>query len=273
MSIRWRLLAVCLLAPVLAVGLGIGPVHAGFTDGDSVNGETVDAQFMEKVLQLETCLQNGQYVEARLLVLQLQQLFPRLSFAGRTGVEGIEAISETFVRLKQGLADVQLEPESIDRAARQWILALDALMHPDAREQSRWKSRLEEQLARLNDVRQSGNASPDARSLELLQEGYDELRPALLVRQPAVVGQLDALHQRMRQLSLGRTVSAEEWSEVLNPSAELYQQILRGKDRPALVQPLRAPFSRLTLGLAAFLILALSYTAWCYRTFRHTGAA
>jgi len=274
MLIRRRLVVALLFIFVSTMGFSVRIAEATVYDGEVWDGrQTVEEKFLEKVQQLETYLDNGQYVEARLLVLQLQQLFPQLTFAGRTGVEGMAAISETFVHLKQLLSSVELQPEAIRHVGRQFALAVDALIHQDSRKQSRWKIRLEELLAELNDVRQAENAPPTPLIVQRLQQGYEELRPALSVLEPAaVIGQLDALHQRLTQLKLRRHVAAEEWSDVLGQLAELYQQILRGKDRPTLVEPLRAPFSRLTLGLLAFLVLALSYTAWCYRTFRGAGS-
>lgn len=273
MGIQTRLIVLWFIAFVFSIGLSTGPAGAASLNGgsDVAKSQTVEEQFLEKAKQLETCLEQDRYVEARLLLLQLQQLFPRLSFADRTTVEGIEAISETFVHLKQLLSGVQLQPDKIRHAARQFTLAADALIYTDVREQSRWKAQLEDLLAQLDAVRQAGKTHPNQQAVEKLLEGYDVLRPALSVRAPAaVVRELDAVHQHLRQLQLQRHPSAEEWPALLGQLAELYQQVIHGKDQPTLAEALRAPLTRLMMGLAAFLILSLTYTAWCYRTFRGT---
>ena len=102
----------------------------------------MDMQFLEKTRQLEMYLEQKKYVEARLLLLQLQHLFPQLTFAERTSVEGIHAISETFIHLKHLLSAVQLNPNEIRHVARQFSLAVDALVFSDDTEQSRWKKQL-----------------------------------------------------------------------------------------------------------------------------------
>ncbi|OJF18164.1 MAG: hypothetical protein A6D91_06890 [Bacillaceae bacterium G1] len=53
-------------------------------------------------------------------------------------------------------------------------------------------------------------------------------------------------------------------------AAEQYQNILRGSDSPTMGETRRSSFTQLMLGLMAFLILSLTYTAWCYRMFRDT---
>jgi len=260
------------LALLTVFGPGLGPVHAaaGLNHGNVAAGPSVEQQLLENAEQLEDYLEQEQYVDARLLLLQLQELLPQLSFADKTTVEGMEAIAETFVQLKRLLSGVQLQQDKIRHAAEQFSLAADALIHPGLQEESRWKARLEALVTQLGALRQTGTPPTESAVDRLLQE-YDVLRPALLVRAPThVVSQLDGLHQKMRQLKLRRSPSEEEWAVLFEQAAEQYQHILRGSDWPTLGETRRSSFTQLMLGLMAFLILSLTYTAWCYRMFRDT---
>lgn len=266
-----RILVICLT--IFGIGAELAGAFSLPEDVPVNQKDGMDMQFLEKTRQLEMYLEQKKYVEARLLLLQLQHLFPQLTFAERTSVEGIHAISETFIHLKHLLSAVQLNPNEIRHVARQFSLAVDALVFSDDTEQSRWKKQLKTLMDRVDSVRQDGT-SPTKTTVEQLLMSYKELRPALLVRTPtAVVGQLDAIHRQVKQLKLERNPSDQEWSTLLGQLSDLYRQIFYGKDRPTFAEALSTPLSRLMIGLAAFLILSLTYTAWCYRVFQSSKGA
>ncbi len=261
------------LCGIVLCFLVVQPTYAAEPDdglSPSQDGSTVhEQQFLEKANQLQSLLENGQFLEARQLLMHMSQLFTQLSFDQRTTVEGIQALSDTMIQLKQLLADVQLQPEKIQKTARRLMIAADALVHAgNDGKNGMWKEHAQLLLRQLQTMRQH---SPDKQSFQQLLEGYREIRPALLVSQsPDLVTQLDALLVRIKQLYLQSQPDPEALNLSLKHWEDLLNQAYIGKDRPTIAEVMRSPMSQLILGLSAFLFLSLAYTAWCYRTFRDT---
>lgn len=233
------------------------------------DGVVHDQQFLEKAEQLQSLIENDNFLEARQLLMQMNHLFTQLPFDQRTTVEGMQALADTMIQLKHLLADVQLQPEKIRKTARQLALAADALVHSGhASKDALWKERARQILSLVQTMR---HQHLDRQSFQQLDESYTEIRPALLVSQPPeLVAQLDALFVRMKQLYLQNTPEPQALSTVFTQWEDLFKQATLGKDKPTFAEVMTTPLSQLILGLSAFVILSLAYAAWCYRAFQDT---
>lgn len=256
-AFSWIVLPACAALP----GIVPSPPQA--------DGAVHEQQFLEKTHQLQSLLEKDRFLEARQLLMQLNQMFAQLPFDRKTTVEGIQALSDTMIQLKHLLADVQLQPEKIRKTARQLTIAADALVHSgQSSKHVLWKEHARQMLSLVQTMREQ---HPDRQSFQQLQERYTDIRPALLVSQPPeLVAQLDALFARMKQLYLQNAPAPQELSMVLTQWEDLFKQAYTGKDRPTFAEVMKTPLNQLILGLSAFVILSLAYAAWCYRAFQDT---
>lgn len=123
----------------------------------------------------------GQFLEARQALEQFGELAASASYAGVTGVEGVNALTDAVLDAKRQLNAVRLNPEKIVHSAVRLKLAADALTHKKQPMWLQYYKVLNADTVSLDEAVAGNSRTAALAAFGAIQEHYDAIRPAVRI--------------------------------------------------------------------------------------------
>ncbi|MGF9699174.1 sporulation protein YpjB [Paenibacillus sp. MABNR03] len=208
--------------------------------------------------------------EVRNSIMRISERLEHISFEGQTTVEGIHAISETIVEVKEAAVRVKSDDTGLQQASAKLRLAADSLANPAKPLWLQYYKIVQNDLQALSTaVNRHDNGAALSSQYAVLEEHYETIRPAAMIRrEPYEIAQLDAWLSHTKGLTAAKQPDVAQLQSMLSHGEELVNQLFgREKDESAFVPFVEGPNRRAAgLFITSVIVAALSYAG--YRKYR-----
>lgn len=194
-------------------------------------------------------------------VEDLTRQVERFSFDGLTTVEGMHALTETIVEVKEATASVQAASESLQHASAKLRLAVDSLAHPDKPLWLQYYKILKEDLSSIEQKVMNEPGTDITANYMELESHYETIRPAAIIRrQPYEIERFDSWMSYLKGLTMSNGAKGQDILGTLKQGDEFANALFgREKDATAFVPFAAGPepwAANLFLGSAIVAVLA-----------------
>ncbi|MEK4367839.1 MULTISPECIES: sporulation protein YpjB [unclassified Paenibacillus] len=208
--------------------------------------------------------------EVRGSILRISKSLEHISFEGQTTVEGIHALSETIVEVKQAVVKVKNDDASLQQSSAKLRLAADSLANPTKPLWLQYYKIVKNDLDALSAATNQGQtAAVLANRYTVLEEHYETIRPAALIRrEPYEIAQIDAWLSHTKGLTAAKQPDLAQLKSMVGHGEELVNKLFgREKDESAFVPFVQGPDRRAAgLLISSVIVATLSYAG--YRKYR-----
>lgn len=265
-------LLLCLSALLLLVTAGWGdPLWASPAangQSESSPAASIQAKALNKeVEQLYRHVEEGNVQSVLEDIRRVSGLFEASSFQGLTGVEGIHALAESILEMKEATARATQEPQHWMVSAGKLRMAADSLIHARDALWLQYYKVIREDLRVMGQYAQQQDQAGMRRAYDSLSEHYELIRPSVVIqRKPEDVNMMESWISYA-----GGLVASGDTAQVgkVVPQGEEMMNMLFGKkkDEPALAPlgEVKEPWTW-QLVIAAFILAALTFAG--YRKYR-----
>lgn len=265
-------LLLCLSALLLLVTAGWGnPIWASPAangQSESSPAASIQAKALNKeVEQLYRHVEEGDVQAVLEDIRRVSGLFEASSFQGLTGVEGIHALAESILEMKEATARATQEPQHWMVSAGKLRMAADSLIHARDALWHQYYKVIREDLRVMGQYAQQHDQAGMRRAYDSLSEHYELIRPSVVIqRKPEDVNMMESWISYA-----GGLVASGDAAQVekVVPQGEEMMNMLFGKkkDEPALAPlgEVKEPWTW-QLVIAAFILAALTFAG--YRKYR-----
>ncbi|MEF7437304.1 sporulation protein YpjB [Paenibacillus lautus] len=265
-------LLLCLSALLLLVTAGWGnPIWASPAangQSESSPAASIQAKALNKeVEQLYRHVEEGNVQAVLDDIRRVSGLFEASSFQGLTGVEGIHALAESILEMKEATARATQEPQHWMVSAGKLRMATDSLIHARDALWLQYYKVIREDLRVMGQYAQQQDQAGMRRAYDSLSEHYELIRPSVVIqRKPEDVNMMESwISYAGGLVASGDTAQVEK----VVPQGEEMMNMLFGKkkDEPALAPlgEVKEPWTW-QLVIAAFILAALTFAG--YRKYR-----
>lgn len=265
-------LLLCLSALLLLVTAGWGnPIWASPAangQSESSPAASIQAKALNKeVEQLYRHVEEGNVQAVLEDIRRVSGLFEASSFQGLTGVEGIHALAESILEMKEATARATQEPQHWMVSAGKLRMAADSLIHARDALWHQYYKVIREDLRVMGQYAQQHDQAGMRRAYDSLSEHYELIRPSVVIqRKPEDVNMMESwISYAGGLVASGDTAQVEK----VVPQGEEMMNMLFGKkkDEPALAPlgEVKEPWTW-QLVIAAFILAALTFAG--YRKYR-----
>lgn len=265
-------LLLCLSALLLLVTAGWGdPLWASPAangQSESSPAASIQAKALNKeVEQLYRHVEEGNVQAVLEDIRRVSGLFEASSFQGLTGVEGIHALAESILEMKEATARATQEPQHWMVSAGKLRMAADSLIHARDALWLQYYKVIREDLRVMGQYAQQQDQAGMRRAYDSLSEHYELIRPSVVIqRKPEDVNMMESwISYAGGLVASGDTAQVEK----VVPQGEEMMNMLFGKkkDEPALAPlgEVKEPWTW-QLVIAAFILAALTFAG--YRKYR-----
>ncbi|MCI1774785.1 MAG: sporulation protein YpjB [Paenibacillus lautus] len=265
-------LLLCLSALLLLVTAGWGnPIWANPAangQSESSPAASIQAKALNKeVEQLYRHVEEGNVQAVLEDIRRVSGLFEASSFQGLTGVEGIHALAESILEMKEATARATQEPQHWMVSAGKLRMAADSLIHARDALWLQYYKVIREDLRVMGQYAQQQDQAGMRRAYDSLSEHYELIRPSVVIqRKPEDVNMMESwISYAGGLVASGDTAQVEK----VVPQGEEMMNMLFGKkkDEPALAPlgEVKEPWTW-QLVIAAFILAALTFAG--YRKYR-----
>ncbi|MET1170378.1 sporulation protein YpjB [Paenibacillus amylolyticus] len=228
------------------------------------------AQLNEEAAILYRQALENNIEEVRGSILRISKSLEHISFEGQTTVEGIHALSETIVEVKQAVVKVKNDDASLQQSSAKLRLAADSLANPTKPLWLQYYKIVKNDLDALSAATNQGQtAAVLANRYTVLEEHYETIRPAALIRrEPYEIAQMDAWLSHTKGLTNAKQPDLAQLKSMVGHGEELVNQLFgREKDESAFVPFVQGPDRRAAgLLISSVIVATLSYAG--YRKYR-----
>ncbi|SDC42015.1 sporulation protein YpjB [Paenibacillus sp. CF095] len=228
------------------------------------------AQLNEEAAILYRQALENNIEEVRGSILRISKSLEHISFEGQTTVEGIHALSETIVEVKQAVVKVKNDDASLQQSSAKLRLAADSLANPTKPLWLQYYKIVKNDLDALSAATNQGQtAAVLANRYTVLEEHYETIRPAALIRrEPYEIAQMDAWLSHTKGLTAAKQPDLAQLKNMVGHGEELVNQLFgREKDESAFVPFVQGPDRRAAgLLISSVIVATLSYAG--YRKYR-----
>jgi len=228
------------------------------------------AQLNEEAAILYRQALENNIEEVRGSILRISKSLEHISFEGQTTVEGIHALSETIVEVKQAVVKVKNDDASLQQSSAKLRLAADSLANPTKPLWLQYYKIVKNDLDALSAATNQGQtAAVLANRYTVLEEHYETIRPAALIRrEPYEIAQMDAWLSHTKGLTAAKQPDLTQLKSMVGHGEELVNQLFgREKDESAFVPFVQGPDRRVAgLLISSVIVATLSYAG--YRKYR-----
>ncbi|MEK4977861.1 sporulation protein YpjB [Bacillus sp. FSL K6-6540] len=265
-------LLLCLSALLLLVTAGWGnPIWASPAangQSESSPAASIQAKALNKeVEQLYRHVEEGNVQAVLEDIRRVSGLFEASSFQGLTGVEGIHALAESILEMKEATARATQEPQHWMLSAGKLRMAADSLIHARDALWHQYYKVIREDLRVMGQYAEQHDQAGMRRAYDSLSEHYELIRPSVVIqRKPEDVNMMESWISYA-----GGLVASGDAAQVekVVPQGEEMMNMLFGKkkDEPALAPlgEVKEPWTW-QLVIAAFILAALTFAG--YRKYR-----
>ncbi|KQY87784.1 hypothetical protein ASD24_08085 [Paenibacillus sp. Root52] len=199
-------------------------------------------------------------------ILRISNGLEHISFEGQTTVEGIHALSETVVEVKEAAVRIKSDTTALQQASAKLRLAADSLANPAKPLWLQYYKIIKDDLQALSlAANQRQNAATLLSRYAALEEHYETVRPAALIRrEPYEIAQLDAWLSHTKGLTMGKQPDLSQLQAMMIHGEELVNQLFgREKDESAFVPFVQGPDRRAAgMLITSVIVAALSYAGF-----------
>ncbi|ETT53253.1 sporulation protein YpjB [Paenibacillus sp. FSL H7-689] len=228
------------------------------------------AQLNEEAAILYRQALENNIEEVRGSILRISKSLEHISFEGQTTVEGIHALSETIVEVKQAVVKVKNDDASLQQSSAKLRLAADSLANPTKPLWLQYYKIVKNDLDALSAATNQGQtAAVLANRYTVLEEHYETIRPAALIRrEPYEIAQMDAWLSHTKGLTAAKQPDLAQLKSMVGHGEELVNKLFgREKDESAFVPFVQGPDRRAAgLLISSVIVATLSYAG--YRKYR-----
>ncbi|WP_458123075.1 sporulation protein YpjB [Paenibacillus sp. Z3-2] len=228
------------------------------------------AQLNEEAAILYRQALENNIEEVRGSILRISKSLEHISFEGQTTVEGIHALSETVVEVKQAIVKVKNDDASLQESSAKLRLAADSLANPTKPLWLQYYKIVKNDLDALSAATNQGQtAAVLANRYAVLEEHYETIRPAAMIRrEPYEIAQMDAWLSHTKGLTTAKQPDLNQLKSMIGHGEELVNQLFgREKDESAFVPFVQGPDRRAAgLLISSVIVATLSYAG--YRKYR-----
>lgn len=235
---------------------------------ESSPAASIQAKALNKeVEQLYRHVEEGNVQAVLEDIRRVSGLFEASSFQGLTGVEGIHALAESILEMKEATARATQEPQHWMVSAGKLRMAADSLIHARDALWLQYYKVIREDLRVMGQYAQQQDQAGMRRAYDSLSEHYELIRPSVVIqRKPEDVNMMESwISYAGGLVASGDTAQVEK----VVPQGEEMMNMLFGKkkDEPALAQlgEVKEPWTW-QLVIAAFILAALTFAG--YRKYR-----
>lgn len=204
-------------------------------------------------------------------VEELTKQIEQFSFDGLTTVEGMHALTETIVEVKEASVNVQAASDSLQHASAKLRLAVDSLAHPSKPLWLQYYKILKEDLLSLEvKAMNEPGADLNAEYMEL-ENHYETIRPAAVIRrQPYEIERFDSWMSYVKGLTLRNEADPKPILDALKQGDEFTNSLFgKEKDETAFVPFASGPEPwKANLFIGSAVVAVLAYVG--YRKYRGT---
>ncbi|WP_145035560.1 sporulation protein YpjB [Paenibacillus sp. Y412MC10] len=235
---------------------------------ESSPAASIQAKALNKeVEQLYRHVEEGNVQAVLEDIRRVSGLFEASSFQGLTGVEGIHALAESILEMKEATARATQEPQHWMVSAGKLRMAADSLIHARDALWLQYYKVIREDLRVMGQYAQQQDQAGMRRAYDSLSEHYELIRPSVVIqRKPEDVNMMESWISYA-----GGLVASGDAAQVekVVPQGEEMMNMLFGKkkDEPALAPlgEVKEPWTW-QLVIAAFILAALTFAG--YRKYR-----
>lgn len=235
---------------------------------ESSPAASIQAKALNKeVEQLYRHVEEGNVQAVLEDIRRVSGLFEASSFQGLTGVEGIHALAESILEMKEATARATQEPQHWMVSAGKLRMAADSLIHDRDALWLQYYKVIREDLRVMGQYAQQQDQAGMRRAYDSLSEHYELIRPSVVIqRKPEDVNMMESwISYAGGLVASGDTAQVEK----VVPQGEEMMNMLFGKkkDEPALAPlgEVKEPWTW-QLVIAAFILAALTFAG--YRKYR-----
>ncbi|AYB45155.1 sporulation protein YpjB [Paenibacillus lautus] len=261
-------LTALLLLVTAGWGNSIWASPAANGQSESSPAASIQAKALNKeVEQLYRHVEEGNVQAVLEDIRRVSGLFEASSFQGLTGVEGIHALAESILEMKEATARATQEPQHWMVSAGKLRMAADSLIHARDALWLQYYKVIREDLRVMGQYAQQQDQAGMRRAYDSLSEHYELIRPSVVIqRKPEDVNMMESwISYAGGLVASGDTAQVEK----VVPQGEEMMNMLFGKkkDEPALAPlgEVKEPWTW-QLVIAAFILAALTFAG--YRKYR-----
>lgn len=225
------------------------------------------AQLNEEAAVLYRQALENNMEEVRVSIVRISNSLEHVSFEGKTSVEGIHALSETVVEVKEAAAKFKGDKPLLQQASAKLRLAADSLANPAKPLWLQYYKIVKNDLDALSlAANQNETAAVLANRYSVLEEHYETIRPAAMIRlEPYQIAQIDAWLSHLKGLTQAKQSDTSQIRSMAAHGEELLNGLFgREKDESAFV-----PFVQGADRRAAGLVISSAIAAaLCYAGYR-----
>ncbi|WP_211744984.1 sporulation protein YpjB [Paenibacillus sp. Marseille-Q4541] len=192
---------------------------------------------------------------------ELTRQVEKFSFDGLTTVEGMHALTETIVEVKEASASVQAASDSLQHASAKLRLAVDSLAHPDKALWLQYYKIIKEDLLSIEEEASNEEGTAMVAKYAELESHYETIRPAAIIRrQPYEIERFDSWMSYLKGLTLRNGSEPQDILDALKQGDEFANALFgKEKDETAFVPFAGGPepwAANLFIGSAIVAVLA-----------------
>ncbi|MDF2924408.1 MAG: hypothetical protein K0R57_3322 [Paenibacillaceae bacterium] len=208
---------------------------------------------------------TGEYVKSREALTRFGEQAAAASYAGATGVEGVDALFDAVVDAKRQFNAVRPDPAGMVKASARLKLAADALTHPKQPMWLQYGQLLRKDTEQLALSVDKGDKKEASAQFVKLKDHYETIRPAVWIsRSPEEGEKMDSL-----LVFLGKYTGADSLEqEVLSAGIKQWQEALdalfSGDEDHTAYMPFVEPDEPIlwTVTIGSLIVGVLGFSAW-----------
>lgn len=261
--------------PLCLLGLLVMLALAGCGRGQSDSANSIQVPPAEETGQLQTLnikadelykhAAAGQYLEARQALEEFGTLAASASYAGVTGIEGVNALTDAVVEAKRQFNAARLDPEKVVHSAARLKLAADALTHKKQPMWLHYYKVLNGDTGRLEEAVAKGNQAAAKAAFVALSVHYDAIRPSVWIsRTPEEAERMDSLLTFFAKQVEPAAFQKETLEGGLRQWRETLSALFRKGDDQSVYLPIVEPDQPLlwTLTIGMVIAAVLAFAGW-----------
>ncbi|WP_246061807.1 sporulation protein YpjB [Paenibacillus oralis] len=271
-KLGWLLVLLPLL-PLLLLADGAmaaaSPGEKG-ASGPAPVSQVSDEERGDKLKQLEAAaealyghMQQGHAQEAHAEMERLIAALEGVSFKGLTSVEGIHALAESIMNVRETLARAEIVPEEWTRSSAVLRLAVNSLLHKDKGLWLQYYKVMADDMQQMSNARVGGQSEKLRAAFQNLQQHYETIRPAAAIRRdPSAVNRFDSWMSYAERLSSDKPVDEAALKQAIRQGESALKALFGRKGEEPVFLPIAGyenPWYWSGL-IGLWIVLALGYT-------------
>lgn len=207
-------------------------------------------------------MQQGKSDAAHAEMERLIQALEEVSFQGLTSVEGIHALAESIMDVRETLARVQKQSGEWETSSAKLRLAVNSLVHKDKALWLQYYKVMADDLQSMEQARSKGDYSKVKSTMAALKQHYDVIRPAAVIqRSPSDMNQFDSWISYLEGLTRQPHMDSDALKPVIPQGEDLLRNLFGRRGNEPVFLPITGdnnPWYWTTM-IGAWIILSLAY--------------